>query len=447
MTAINPLWIAQRYGQDWRDEDVLAATGWLTSFVEASVWSQRMERVRQTFSAGKKKWAMGEHSPLYDPNDVIAWYVFQANAYAENREDWFEPEAFRISPVFRRLGEILCDLRAVTGVEERVYKLMNANKGQADDGLYELLVAGAYKSRLWKSVEFVQEQPGIAKTSDLMVKSGRRRWAVECKRVNRSGYEAAEYQHGLRLASALHHLCNMRKCSLIVEVIYFVELSEISANYLAVRAERFLNDPSLHTWSDAFGRGQVRHVDWRLARAVLHYDYVFYGSSRMVELLAGEYRSNFDHSMAAEWLPAPLRPLHATAINRASVVSWRSASEEAARRKARHFKSLVAKAEEQLPKDCPGVIHVGYEARDGNSVDALRHHLNDVEMRKFSPSASQLRWVYGNYLSPEHTNNPNESCALSETTATYKIGNHRIQPPLPGHILFSAGQGRLGVHW
>jgi hypothetical protein len=280
-----------------------------------------------------------------------------------------------------------------------------------------------------------------------MVSSERRRWAVECKRVNRSGYEAAEYEHGLRLAKPMHDLCRERNRSLVVEAVYQVELSEIGDTYLAERAEAFLRDPRRSEWADSLSQGQVRAVDWRLARDILEHDDVFFGSSRMVELLVGTYVPYADHSVFADWIPAPRRPLHATAISRASVVSWLSASAEAARRKARHFKSLVAKAEKQLPDECPSVVHVGYEARDGNSVDDLRHALNSAEMKTFAPNGSQLRWVYGNYLSPEHTNSSNESCALSETTATYKIGKHRTPPPLPGHLLFDDGQGRPGVHW
>jgi hypothetical protein len=93
------------------------------------------------------------------------------------------------------------------------------------------------------------------------------------------------------------------------------------------------------------------------------------------------------------------------------------------------------------------VVHVGYEAQDGNSVDDFRHQLNRIEMKTFDPGGSRLRWVYGNYLSPEHTNDPNESAALSETTATYRIGRHQTSDPLRGHLLFSDEPGTPGYHW
>lgn len=445
----HPLWIAQRHGQDWNDDSILSAINWLASFVERAEWSRRLEAVRSTFNAGQQDWARGALSPLFYPRDAMAWYVFQANAYAcsSDRQDCFEPESFRIAPLFRQLGQLLPVLQNVAGIGDRIERLMTSGRSQPDQGLFEVLVAGAYRCRGWETVEFVHERPGIAKTHEFNVTAGRRQWAVECKRVNRSGYEAQEYVRGQGLAKPAHDLCRRRNCSLVLEIVYKVELSEIDDDYLLNRAEAFLKDPRLARWDDPKSRGQVRYVDWRLAHAVLEHDDVFFGSSRMIELLVGAYAADVDHTVEADWTPARRRPLHATAMSRASVVSWRSASEDAARRKARHFRSMVAEADEQLPDDRPGVVHVGYETRDGNSVDALRHRLNAAEMLTFEPRGSRLRWVYGNYLSPEHTNAPNESCALSETTATYKIGKHRTPSPLPNHLLFDAGQGGRGAHW
>jgi hypothetical protein len=191
----------------------------------------------------------------------------------------------------------------------------------------------------------------------------------------------------------------------------------------------------------------VRPVNWHLTQTVLSHDDVFFGSSRMVELLAGVYRPDFVHSIQGDWVSAPARPLHATCMDMASLVSWRSDSHEAAMRRARHFRSLVARAADQLPGDRPGVVHVGCESLGGSSVDELRHLFNTIEMRQFDPKASRLRWVYGHYLAAEHTNDRNESDALNETTAPYKISQHGTAQPLPHHILFGDGGGRPGTHW
>jgi hypothetical protein len=446
MRPPSPFWIAQRHGQDWIDQDVLRAIDWLTSVVPSRDWAKRLAQTKQNFESAKSAWADGNQAPLFDPKDTMAWYVFQASAYASNREDWYEPEAFRIVPVLRRLGQILPRLTLVDGVMDRVQHLMTGGRGQPDDGLFELLVAGAYK-RVWDKVALVAERPGVAKTQDILVSASRRRWAVECKRVNQSGYEKTEQSKAKLLAEMVHALCKSRRRSIVVEVNFKVELSDVPVPYLMERARAFLDRSSNGRWDDEFGKGAVRNVDWTLARAVLEQDDVFFGSSRMVELLVGRYSSTVDHSVAAEWIPAEARPLHATSVSQASVVSWMSGSIEAAQHRARHFRALVANATLQLPDDCPGVIHVGYEARTGNGGDGFRHHLNSLEMRTFDPKEKRLRWVYGNYLLPEHPTARNESAAMTETTATYKIGRHQTPEPLADHGLLSDDLSELGGYW
>jgi len=303
-----------------------------------------MEHVRRTFESAKREWAAGGPAALFDDGDLIAWYVFQARAYAVERQDWFEPEAFRIAPVFRRLGEVLASLKEVNGAPERAARLMSEGRKQPDDGLFELLVAAAYKRRGWAGVTFVPELPGIAKTQDLLVSKPRTQWAVECKRVNRSGYEAAEKSSGEALAAPLHQLCRTANRSIVVEVIFHEELTRIDPEYLVDRAAMYLRNRRKNTWSDKVSQGHIRDIDWRLMRTVLAVDDIFFGSSRMVELLVGEYVPFADHSVAADWTPAEARPLHASAMKQASVVSWVSRSPAAAKRKARHFRAIVGQA-------------------------------------------------------------------------------------------------------
>lgn len=285
------------------------------------------------------------------------------------------------------------------------------------------------------------------KTQDLLVESGRRRWAAECKRVSRNAYEEEEYQIAEAMAKPVHGLARQRHLSIVLEVIFVVELKDVEPNYLLSRLHESFNRPHQHIWDDGISVGVIRQANLGQLQTVMVHDDVFYGSSRMVELLAGGYRQDFDHSVQALWAPAVERPLHATWVDQASVVSWRSASLDAVESKARHFRALVAKASRQLPDDCPGVIHVGYEAIGNNAVDAERHQRNRVEMWQFRPEGSRLRWVYANYLMPEHTTAKNENWAVSETTACYRIGRHRMSEPLPDHLVITSENGTPGDHW
>lgn len=168
----------------------------------------------------------------------------------------------------------------------------------------------------------------------------------------------------------------------------------------------------------------------------------------MIELAAGRYVAEADHSVDGDWTPSRERPFHAHDVSRLSVVSRLSSSREKASRQAKHFRSLVGRTGDQLPGDRPGVVHIGYEMIGGDGVDARRDLANRLEMLTFNPGASRLRWIYGNYIVPKHTADPDESCALTETTAIYWVrSRHRTPEPLPLHHFFSEGAILPGGYW
>jgi hypothetical protein len=442
------MWIAQRHGQDWRDETVLTAIAWLTSLVPSAQWAAREAAVEQHFQAAKSEWAAGRRVPLFDPSDAMAWYVHQARRYADPalRPDYFLPDGYRIAPLFRRVGQLLPALRTVTGADERASRLMSGNSAQPDDGFYELLVGGAYARRGWDQVAFVPEAPGVGKRPDLHVDRPRSHWAIECKRAGRSGYARDERLAGERMADRVHAMTQAAGRSLIMLVSFRAELHLLGDDYLAEKAGRFLDGDQPFEWADEGSEGVAFDVFWRPLKAVLEHDDIYFGSSRMVELLLGRYDPTIDFSMADDWTPADHHPFHATSVERVSLAIWSSRSDAAARRKAMHFRSLVARAAAQLPVDRHGAIHVGYEAVGGNSADGRRHRLNRNEMRSFDPGSTGLRMVYGNYFTPELVTARNESAAVTETTAWYPVGPRRPLQPLPHHMLFMDEDGRPGSH-
>lgn len=443
----SPIWIARRDGQDWRCTDSLNAIEWLTQGLSKADWNLRLEAVRERFYRARGQWQVGNRVPLFDRDDLIAWYVFQARAYASDRADWYEPEAYRLAPVFRRIGQLLPQLQVIGGAQERAFRLVSDGRKQPDDGFYELLVAAAYKQMGWSEVEFVPERPGKGKTHDLNVRQGRRRWAVECKRVGPSQYALGEREESERLAAPVHALSKERGLSAVIDVNFRVELTAVPDDYLVRRAADGMREGRVAEWSDDTASGSVRPVAWEDLRGVLACDDLYFGSSRMIEVATGRYNARADHSVDGDWTPSKERPFHAADVSRLSVVRWLSSSHEAARRKAKHFRAMVAKASRQLPGDRPGVVHVGYELLGGNGADALRDFLNRLEIQSFDGGASRLRWVYGNYMVPEHTTHPNESSALTETSAPYKVGSHATAQPLAMHQLFSEGAMVPGGYW
>ena len=443
----DPSWTAPQTGWDWRDDKVLLASAWLAELANRRTWQKRMQATRDHFLAAKERWALGEPVPFYDLADTAAWYVFQANAYASDRMNWIPEEAVRMVPTFTRIGEELTTLLSIAGAEDRAARLMNADRSQPDGGLLELLVALAYARDGWDTM-FVPERPGIAKTHDLNVRKGRSKWAVECKRMDRSSYEARERARGDELARAVHRLALAAGRSIYIQIAFDAELEAIPDNYLTGHAAAYLDDTGAHQWRDENGIGMIREIDWSLAHDVLAKDDVYYGSTRMIELLIGRYDHDFAHSMAGKWRPSLTRPFWASAVYQASVVGWRNRSNDAIRKKAKHFRATVAKAAAQLPMDRPGVVHVGVETWSGTTTDRVRHFLNKLEMMDFNPGDTRLRWVYGEYFAPEVTTRSDESWAIEETSASYKVGSHRTREPLPYHMLLTPeAKINHGVHW
>lgn len=443
------MWIAQRHGQDWRDEAVLAAADWLEGLVPSADWAPREAATEAMYQAAKVEWAEGRRVPLFDPADTVAWYLHQARRYADPdlRQDFFMPEGYRISPLMRRIGQLIPDFGRIGGAEERAARMMTENLSQPDDGIYELLVAGAYARRGWESVDFVPEAPGgVEKRHDLLVTRKRANWGVECKRSGRSDYGREERLAGQRMAERAHLMSREAGRSLIVLGRYREELHLLGDDYLVDKVERFLGGDAPFEWDDAGGDGVVLDVEWGRLHGVLRHDDIFFGSTRMVELLLGTYEPSIDFTMEGSWEPGEDRPLHATWIDHVSLVTWLSTSDEAARRKSMHFRGLVSRAAAQLPGDRPGAIHVGYEEVGGNTADGRRLRLNTQQMRTFEPGATGLKMVYSNYFMNELVTSRMESAAVTETLAWNPIGGYRGMGPLPAHMLFLDEDGTPGSH-
>lgn len=155
---------------------------------------------------------------------------------------------------------------------------------------------------------------------------------------------------------------------MIVDVAYHRELTDYPDEFLVdcVRDVLPVHAPRWVDLEDA--RLLVRPVAWPFCRRVLENDFVFIGSTRMMELVGGAHDYNVSHSLRARCRRAPGRPSYADHIYHASLVNWACLSPAARSARAKHFNTKVADAEGQLPSDRPGVDSTGRDA------DLLRHY-------------------------------------------------------------------------
>lgn len=444
----NLSWTAPQTGHDWIDEDVLRAVVLLESYVDADAWRRRQAAVETRLFESWRRRREGESVPdLFDPKDRLAWLVFQARAYATDRSRWSPEGGALIAPIMTRLGRSIPALMKIGGVEDRLARLMTQNLSHPDGGFYELLVALAYCRHGWKA-DFIPEVRGGPKTPDLDVRQGRRRFRAECKRPKASQLAIAEKARTEILATPMHALALNAGRSIVLESVLLVPADTVPDDYFAQRAAAFLSDPSQDRWADGLSTGRVRDIDWHLARSVLDRDFVYFGASRMIELLAGGYDHEADHSLRAQWRPHPERPFWADAIYQASLMTVHHKSEASILGRSRDIGGFLKEADDQLGDETPGVLHVGVETWSGDTTDQVRHFRNVMKARLFEPRQSRLRFAYINYFTPVVTTRPDEAWAMHETTAWNRIGSHAVLRPLEHHLAISDENGMSrGEHW
>lgn len=436
MSELNPYWIAPREGQDWTDPVVSPAVDWLGSFVDPDSLQKRISHQEKKYHEAIVARQNGEMEVCFDEKDKISWFLLQSQSYASDRKVFDYNQICQIVPYFRQIGLNLELIKKIPGIKTRATRMMGSEKSQPESGIFEILVAAAYARNGWK-VQFVDETPGISKQPDLHVRKPGTRWAVECKRLKNSTYQIMEKIEAQRISHNFHQWCRRSNRSLIAEVIFQNELSDIHSDFL-IEAFNLGEDVSHlqgRYFSGENAHVRFRPVKWDLLKYVMDVDDVFYGSSRMIELLTGQHQLRAEYSMSAIWKPSCLRPAYAEKINQASVVTWWSESINAKKRRAKHFKQTLSKAEQQLPGDRPGVVHIGCPGQFDNDVEGQRHFYNWLYLCDFMKTNSRLRWVNAHLLKPEYTTNFDETWAFQETTIPYRVGRHNTKNPLLHEML------------
>lgn len=442
------LWTAPLTGHDWTCPDTLRAVEWFRSLAEESRLESRLDACRIHYEKNREAVEDGHSTSLFDPRDSVAWYILQAESYATDRRYWTPDEAARTVPYIKRIGQLRDHLSRVDGVEERVARFVNGNGAQPDGPIFELLVAGAWVDRGY-AVRFIPEQRGVSRTPDLEAQKKRSRWAIEAKRMMPSAYGKREREKGRKIAENLHDLCESLGYSVVADVVYRREIKEYPDDFLASCVREFLPARDAREIDHEDAHITIRPAAWPVIQSVLAADYVFIGSSRMTELVNGLRDDGSYHELRARCRRVKGRPSFADQIYHASLVNWRCTASAAVKARAKHFKKKLIDAEGQLPDDCPGLIHVGMESSGRPDSDQLRHYTNEQEAAGLIAGRSRPKWVYGNYFKVEATTRPDESLAMEETMARYKVGRHRTRDPLPGRLLLcdDADRAHWGAYW
>jgi len=434
----------------WRDTPELRALlDWFRSFMSAEEWkSRRNAACDRLYDAASGK-VVDEGGRFFDSEDKIGWYLLLADAFLDHVHNYEPMYGSRVVPILIALGRDLELLKTVVGVEPRVQRLLLTEKAQPNGGLFELLVAVAYR-RAGAQVAFVPEQPG-ARTHDLDVTLDGRSWAVECKRMETAEYGARERElvrqlWGPCIAGLSREGPNGEGRSAICTAHFKVPVEEVPKNYFirVVRGWVASGQPNL-LWEDEVAWGSVGEPDLGPLQAALADDDVLTAGTRMQELLCGRHARNQNFSQVLR-AKAGDNPRYTTACDLAIVLRWETLAEGSIDAKARDVFRKMVEASRQLPDDRPGIVHVGFEAVEGDEVERRRHAKIIANAAKFDPQGKPLEWLYCHYFVPESP--PLHMFEFDETIQWCGI---RPTAPRPVEKLFLVVENdetfREGPHW
>lgn len=383
---------------------------------------------------------------FFSEDDQFAWYLFLGQASLDHPTVYDFMYGSRVLPILRTIGRNLELLKGVEGVGLRVQRMVGPERRQPNGGLFELLVAAAYR-REGAEVRFIPEQPGVKKTHDMDVRIRGREWAVECKRMEIGEYTENERTRARELWLPTAHELQRRGLNVLAKVRFTSELVAISPEYLAHHAVRWMSGGFLqpHSWEDQLGSGRIGLLDMAPLKTVLKENDVALHSSRMIELLTGSYKRNAKvikvlHTTLAD------NPLYIDACDQAIVLDWESNSPDAIDGKARDVLKRLSDSTRQLPDNRPSVVHIGLEAVDGDDVEKLRYEKVKNTVSNFDAKGKQLEYVYVSWFAPECP--PDSGEAFDETCHWGGRMPGHLRPLKNDMLVLAPGAStRPGVHW
>jgi hypothetical protein len=349
----------------------------------------------------------------------------------------------RVIPVLAAIGRSLDILKSIGGFEERAKRLVRNQKAQPNGPLFEFLVAASY-GRAGAKVVMRPETPGQGKEYDLDVELNGKNWAIECKR-----FEPGEYVEGEReqmrsiwKESCLRLIRDERNSVLKVE--FKVELDTVPQDYLSKRTLRFLDGyKNAYLWSDHIADGEYSDLNLDALQKELEKGYVLHPSPIFVELLTGNHRRG-DSMISMFRAKLATNPHFVDELDLAVVCNWASESETAIDKKARDITKRLSEANDQLPTDVAGVVHIGFDCLGKDNVEARRYEKIIAAARKFDRGDSKLEIIYCHYFAPDP--DPKEVWAIDETVQWAGVALEG-RPLESGRLLPSDKPERLGVYW
>jgi len=284
-----------------------------------------------------------------------------------------------------------------------------------DSTLFELTVASVLLKRGFSDVEFVTESSTM-KTPDLkMIRNGQD-FYVECKRKKKmSEYARNERERWWALSDHIRKKLVAERIPVLIDIVFHTPVLDCPDDFLDRRVLPLVKSGVYGTVIDdaelcvAFKPIYLDELRKLLATTVIRVD-----SPILYEKLYGSFERWRGYTGSWLYSPSKAKPRYVTDISFAAGCVWSCDASDTLRAKAQHFRRELAKAVEQLPTGIPSAVHLGFEAYDGEGVEAIRYkRLKEEMMTGFNPGTKELEVVYCHLFEFETT--PTENWAVNET--------------------------------
>lgn len=422
------------------DQDVISAFNYFMTFMTPAQWQSKKQAIEEYLSkfylnSPPLSQPVSEGLLMVTDKDRIGWYLYLMHCliYEPHKYEYFQ--GARIIPLFKRIGMDIDLLPTLEGLRKKISDLIKKRPIEADQVIFELLVALAWK-RNGYDVEFLAE--GVTKTPDLLVKKNGKSYQVECKRQQKSGAYFYE-ENKIRQKMVLHVAPFLLTNCLLMEVTFHVELKSLSETYLL---DLFRSEQSKirgENWTISNEKLDIKasKIDLAMINHHLSQYHIKDKSPHLLELLAKK-PIDYDgftvclHAAGYHIGEALANNYYIGHINNAFGVIVTCDAPQVYVEKARDLKGLLYKALEQLTLDCEGVVHIGMETFDGPNVESERLKKIYRTIESIDPEKTDLSWIFTHYF--QSYSRSDENWIFDETV---DVASAYVVPitPLPKNFL------------
>ena len=439
--------------------NVRRALDWFLSFLGTDEWIARKVEIEAHLQSihpfGRSRTQADLHSSVSTALDTIHWYLYLAENALNSPAKREPTQDARILPVFARLGAELDLFKEVEGATEKARDLVQNRPELADSTLFEFLIATLWKRNGWPAVSFVPES-ATAKTPDLIARSGKSRWAIECKRLSKgSSYSAREREKWLRMWRPLSRWLVNHGHAVVLDIVFHVELETLPDEFMIDELQGKLPLLAIypsHIISNDVWDVEVALVDFERAAEHLSRYYVKCPSTQMAELIGGRRDPNRGFTYVFGGRTATMGTGHVfdkfmDTMDFAACAFWHCDAARSIEIKARDVRGRLADAVRQLPEELPSAVHIGLETLDGVAVEAERYRRIFNTVSRFDVDGKPLRWVYCHLFQSYAP--PDRDWVLDETVYYFATEATPRETPLEhlGAIMLESELSSEGVHW